>query len=238
MTLPKNRLAVPQVPRQVRGLRLRRPLAVLDLETTGTNPSQDRIVEISILRLSLNGSEELLGRRVNPQVPIPAEATAVHGISDADVAGEPTFSELAVEIAAFLKDCDIAGFNVIRFDLPMLGAEFQRVGVDFSREGRSVVDAMTIFHQKEPRDLAGASMFYLGRDMVDAHSSESDARTTLDVLAAQLERYAHCLRKSKNSTNFVIQLTRPGLIRRANSDGPTTKQSSRLENTRDEACRS
>ena len=189
MNLPNDRSAAPQEPQQVRGLLLRRPLATLDLETTGTDPSNDRIVEISILRLSLNGSEELLGRRVNPQVPIPPDASAVHGISDADVAGEPTFSELAVEIAAFLEDCDIAGFNVIRFDLPMLEAEFQRVGVDFSREGRSVVDAMAIFHQKEPRDLAGASKFYLGRDMVDAHSSESDARTTLDVLTAQVERY-------------------------------------------------
>ncbi len=189
MSFPKDRPAASQEPRQVRGLLLRRPLAVLDLETTGTNPSQDRIVEISILRLSPDGSEELLSQRVNPRVPIPSDATAVHGISDADAAGAPTFSEEAAEIASFLEGCDLAGFNVTRFDLPMLEAEFQRAGFNFSREGRSVIDVMTIFHQKEPRDLAGASKFYLGRDMVDAHSSESDARTALDVLTAQVERY-------------------------------------------------
>ena len=189
MSVPQEPPAALPEPQVVRGLRLPRPLAVLDLETTGTDPSKDRIVEISILRLSLDGSEELLGRRVNPQVPIPADAMAVHRISDADVEGEPTFAQLATEIEKFLKGCDLAGYNVIRFDLPMLEAEFQRAGVDFSRKGRAVVDAMAIFHRKEPRDLAAAARIYLGRAMPETHSSETDARTTLDVLAAQVERY-------------------------------------------------
>ena len=184
-----DRPAAMSEPQLVRGLRLRRPLAALDLETTGTTPSSDRIVEISILRLALDGSEKLLRRRVNPQVPIPEGATAVHGITDIDVAGEPTFAELAEEIEDFLEGCDLAGFNVTRFDLPMLEAEFQRAGITFPREGRSVVDAMTIFHLKEPRDLAAAARFYLDRPMPEVHTSETDARATLDVLSAQVQRY-------------------------------------------------
>ncbi len=188
MSSLKDRLNALRGPRQVRGLLLRRPLAVLDLETTGTNPTNDRIVEISILRLSLDGSEKLLRRRVNPQVPIPPDATAVHRISDADVAGEPTFAELATQIQDFVKDRDLAGFNVTRFDLPMLEAEFRRADVDFSRQGRAVVDAMTIFHIKERRDLA-AAQFYLDRAMPEVHASETDVRTTLDILSAQVQRY-------------------------------------------------
>ena len=184
-----DRSAAMSEPQVVRGLRLRRPLAALDLETTGTDPSTDRIVEISILRLSLDGSEKLMRQRINPQVPIPSDATAVHGISDADVSGEPTFAELASEIMDFLKDCDLAGFNVIRFDLPLLEAEFRRAGIEFSREGRSVVDAMTIFHEKERRDLAAAAQFYLDRAMPEVHTSETDVRATLDILSAQVQRY-------------------------------------------------
>ena len=185
-----DRSAAMSEPQLVRGLRLRRPLAALDLETTGTTPSSDRIVEISILRLALDGTEKLLRRRVNPQVPIPAGATAVHGITDSDVASEPTFAELTEEIEDFLEGCDLAGFNMTRFDLPMLEAEFQRAGVDFSRQGRSVVDAMAIFHKMEPRDLAAAARFYLGRPMPEVHTSETDVRATLDVLSAQVQRYA------------------------------------------------
>ena len=181
--------ALQQPPRRVRGLFLSRPLAVFDLETTGVSPAVDRIIEITIIRLALDGSETVLHMRLNPDVPIPPDATAVHRITDEDVAGEPTFAAVAAEIYAFLEGCDLAGFNVIRFDLPMLEAEFERAGVEFSREGRAVVDAMTIFHEREPRNLAGAARFYLEREMPEVHTSESDARATLDVLSAQLQRY-------------------------------------------------
>lgn len=189
MSFFRDRLAALRGHPQTRGLRLRRPLAVLYLETIGTDPAKDRLVEISILRLSPDGSEKLVSRRVNPQVPIPADATAVHRISDADVAGEPIFAELAREIKDFLKDCDLAGFNVIRFDLPILEAEFQRAGVDFSREGCSVVDAMAIFHMKEPRDLAATARLCLDRTMPEVHTSETDVRATLEILGAQVQRY-------------------------------------------------
>jgi DNA polymerase-3 subunit epsilon len=170
-------------------LKLRRPLALVDLESTGTLPSSDRIVEIAILRVNPDGGEDFRCKRVNPGVPIPAEATAIHGITDADVASEPAFAAYARSLSDFLTDCDIAGFNVARFDLPMLEAEFRRAGVTFSREGRAVIDAMAIFHQKERRDLAAAVRFYCGRDFPEAHSSEDDVRATADVLRAQLERY-------------------------------------------------
>lgn len=185
----KDRFAV-LLGRRVHGLRLRRPLAVFDLESTGRAPYVDRIIEITIIRLSPDGSERALHQRVNPQVPIPPDATAVHGITDADVAGAPTFAALASEIKDFLEGCDLAGYNVIRFDLPLLEAEFQRAGVEFSRQGRAVVDAMTIFHLKEPRDLAAAARFYLGRTMPEVHTSETDARATLDILSAQVQRYS------------------------------------------------
>ena len=189
MSFFKDRLAALRGPRSVHGLRLRRPLAVIDLETTGTTPAADRIVEIAIIRLSRDGGEDTLSWRINPQVPIPPEATAVHAITDADVAGEPTFAKQAQKIAAFLRGCDLAGFNVIRFDLPMLEAEFQRAGIDFSRKGRSVVDAMAIFHRKEPRDLAAAARLYLDRPMPEIHTSETDVQATLDILSAQVQRY-------------------------------------------------
>lgn len=170
-------------------LKLRRPLAFVDLESTGTSPFSDRVVEIAILKISPDGAEDFRCKQVNPGVPIPAEATAVHGITDADVADEPPFRAYARSLNEFLSDCDIAGFNVARFDLPMLEAEFRRAGVAFSREGRAVIDAMAIFHQKEPRDLAAAVRLYCGRDFPEAHSSEDDVRAAADVLRAQLERY-------------------------------------------------
>ncbi len=171
------------------GLNLRRPLAFVDLETTGTSPTSDRVVEIAILKVHPDGTEDFRCNRVNPGVPIPSEATAVHGISDAEVADEPPFASYARSLNDFLVDCDIAGFNVAGFDLKMLEAEFRRAGVAFSREGRTVIDAMAIFHQKEPQDLAAAVRFYCGRDFPEAHSSEDDARAAADVLRAQLERY-------------------------------------------------
>ncbi len=173
----------------MQGLNLRRPLAYVDLETTGTSPATDRVVEIAIFKVFPDGTEDFRRRRVNPGVPIPAGATAIHGISDADVADEPPFAYNAASLNDFLTDCDIGGFNVAGFDLKMLEVEFRRAGVDLSREGPAVVDSMRMFHLKEPRDLQAAVRFYCGRDFPEAHSSEDDARAAADVLQAQLERY-------------------------------------------------
>ncbi len=170
-------------------LSLRRALAFFDLETTGTNPAEDRIVEISVLKVHPDGSEELKTRRLNPGVPIPRGAFEVHGISDEDVANEPRFAQVAASLADFLADCDLGGFGVTRFDVPLLIAEFERAGVEFSIRDRSIVDALTIFHQREPRNLDAALRFYCGEALEDAHSAEADIRATYRVLLGQLERY-------------------------------------------------
>ena len=173
----------------IQHLKLRRPLVFLDVESTGTAVSSDRIVEIATLRLYPDGSEEFRCCRVNPGVPIAAEATAVHGISDADVVGEPAFGVYAKSLLWSLTDCDFAGFGIVRFDLPLLQAEFQRVGIEFAWRNRAVIDAMAIFHTMERRDLAGAVRFYLDRGFPRAHAAEEDVRATVDVLCAQLQRY-------------------------------------------------
>lgn len=168
---------------------LERPLAVFDLETTGTMPQKDRIVEIAILKIEPEGRRETLCHRVNPEMPIPREATAIHGITDADVAAEPTFRQLAPGLAEFLTSCDLAGFNLIRFDLPLLRHEFERASIPFRMAGRRLVDALTIFHHKEPRNLAAAHRFYCGEEFDEAHSAAADVRATYRVLLGQLRRY-------------------------------------------------
>lgn len=170
-------------------LRLQRPLVFLDVESTGVSASSDRIVEIAALRISPDGSEEYRCMRVNPGIPIPADATAIHGITDADIADEPPFTAHAKALWQFLNECDFAGFGVARFDLPLLEAEFGRAGLQFAWRSRRVVDAMAIFHNKERRDLPAAVGFYLGRDFDSAHAAGQDVRATLEVLCAQLERY-------------------------------------------------
>jgi len=172
-------------------LKLEKPLAFFDLETTGVNVAVDRIVEISIIKVFPDGSRETLTKRVNPTIPILPEATEVHGITDADVANEPTFSEIAREVSAFLTGCDMAGYNIMRFDLPMLVEEMLRAGAKhFPKEGARFVDAMSIFHHFEKRDLEAALKFYCDKDIVDAHSAEADALAVVDVLGAQIDRYA------------------------------------------------
>ncbi len=171
--------------------RLSRPLAFLDLETTGLNPAKDRIIELAVIRVSPNGDVEERVRRFHPGIPIPPEATAIHGITDEDVVHEPPFAARAKALAEFLESCDLAGFNLRRFDLPILLREFRRAGVPFSVEGRRLVDVQTIFHREEPRDLSAAARFYLGREHKEAHSALGDIRTTAAVLAAQLQRYPH-----------------------------------------------
>jgi DNA polymerase-3 subunit epsilon len=170
-------------------LDLERPLAFFDLETTGTDPQRDKIVEIAIVRLELDGGREATTRRIHPERPIPAEATAVHGIRDEDVSGAPTFGQVAREILDVLQDADLAGFNVRRFDVPLLDREFRDCGLDLALVKRRIVDAMTIFHKKEPRDLTAAVRFFLDRDHAGAHGAEADVQASIEVLEAQLARY-------------------------------------------------
>lgn len=170
-------------------LALERPLVFFDLETTGTDPQQDRIVEISVLRIAPDGTREIRTRRLNPGRPIPADATAVHGIRDEDVRDEPSFGQIARSLLEFLGDADLAGFNVRRFDVPLLDREFRDCGQDLGLAGRRVLDAMTIFHRKEPRHLAAAVRFYLGRDHEGAHGAQADTEAAAEVFEAQLARY-------------------------------------------------
>lgn len=170
-------------------LKLKRPLAFFDLETTGVLVSNDRIVEVSILKVSPGGKEETLTMKVNPEMPIPAESSMFHGIYDEDVKDLPTFRERAQEIADFIGDADLAGYNSNKFDVPMLMEEFLRAGVDFSLEGRSFVDVQNIFHQMEQRTLKAAYKFYCNENLDNAHTAEADVKATYEVLKAQLSKY-------------------------------------------------
>lgn len=170
-------------------LQLKRPIVFFDLETTGTNITADRIVEISIIKVNPDGSTVEKTRRVNPGMHIPAEATAIHHITDADVVSEPRFEQLANSLARFIIGCDIAGFNSTRFDVPLLDEEFRRAGIDFDFSGVKFVDVQNIYHKKEPRTLSAAYRFYCDGDLENAHQANADTRATLDVLMAQLEKY-------------------------------------------------
>ena len=170
-------------------LQLKRPLAVLDLETTGTSVFTDRIVEIAILKLLPNGESMSIRHRVNPEMPIPPSSTAVHGITDADVALEPTFKRLALRIREFLKDCDLAGYNIRRFDMPLLKKEFERTGTPLNDADMHVIDVQTIFHTREPRDLTAAFRYYCDKEHTGAHGALADVEATAEILMAQLTRY-------------------------------------------------
>ncbi len=170
-------------------LKLKKPLAFFDLETTGVNVAEDRIVEISVIKLNPDGTEEVLTELVNPGMPIPAEAAAVHGITDAKVADKPTFKELAPKIKSFIGNADLSGFNCLKFDVPLLVEEFLRNDEDFEMKGRKVVDVQNIFHKMEQRTLVAAYKFYCNGDLTDAHSAEADTRATMEVLLAQVDRY-------------------------------------------------
>ncbi len=170
-------------------LKLKRPIAFLDLETTGINVSSDRIVELSVLKISPNGKEEWMSTRINPEIPIPAKVIAIHGITDSDVANAPTFKEVAKKLAAFLEGCDLAGYNAIKFDIPVLAEEFLRINIDFNFLKRRYVDVQVIFHKKELRTLAAAYQFYCYKNLEGAHGSKADTAATYEVLKAQLDRY-------------------------------------------------
>lgn len=168
---------------------LKRPLAIFDLETTGVNVATDRIVEICIIKSYPDGSEETKTLRINPEKPIPLESSLIHGIYDEDVANAPTFKMVAQEVADFIGDADLGGFNSNKFDIPLLMEEFCRANVAFDIECRFFVDVQNIFHQMEQRTLKAAYKFYCDKDLINAHSAEADVRATLEVLKAQVERY-------------------------------------------------
>lgn len=170
-------------------LKLKRPIAFLDLETTGINVASDRIVEISVLKISPNGKEEWMSTRVNPEMPIPPKSTAIHGIRDEDVASSPSFREIGKNLASFLEGCDLAGYNAIKFDIPVLAEEFLRDNIDFNFRKRRYVDVQVIFHKKEQRTLSAAYLFYCKKELEGAHGSKADTAATYEVLKSQLDRY-------------------------------------------------
>ena len=170
-------------------LKLTRPICFFDLETTGINVAKDRIVEIAILKVFPNGNKESKTWLVNPEMVIPEESIAVHGITNEKVASEPTFKELSKEIYKMIKDSDLGGFNSDRFDIPLLAEEMLRADIDFDMKNTVSVDVQTIFHKMEKRTLSAAYKFYCDKDLTDAHSAEADTNATYEVLLSQLERY-------------------------------------------------
>jgi len=170
-------------------LNLTRPLAFFDLEATGLNIGADRIVEIAILKVNPDGSQEFKCTRINPGIPIPYETSMIHNIFDQDIQDAPTFKQVAQEYADFLNDCDLAGYNSNKFDIPLLMDEFLRTSVDFDLESRRFIDVQNIFHQMEQRTLKAAYLFYCGKPIENAHSAEADIRATYEVLLAQLDKY-------------------------------------------------
>lgn len=183
-------------------LKLTRPICFFDLETTGTNVAQDRIVEISILKVYPNGNKESKTWLVNPEVKIPKEVVEIHGISNEKVANEPTFKELSKEIYNMIKGSDLGGFNSDRFDIPLLAEEMLRAEVDFDMKHMVSVDVQTIFHKMEKRTLEAAYKFYCDKDLKDAHSAEADTLATYEVLLSQLERYPELENNIKKLAEF------------------------------------
>ena len=170
-------------------LNLSRPLIFFDLETTGTNVTQDRIVEFSYIKVYPDGREEKKSRRINPEMPIPAASTAVHHITDEDVKNEPSFRQIAKSLNEIFEGCDIAGFNSNKFDVPLLMEEFSRCGINFDISGRHFIDVQNIFHKMEQRTLVAAYRFYCGKELEGAHSALADTQATLEVLKEQIQKY-------------------------------------------------
>ena len=170
-------------------LNLNRPLVFMDLETTGIRVATDRIVELCLLRVNPDGSTKIKTLRINPGIPIPAEATEIHHITDDDVKDCPAFARVARDLSEFMENCDIAGYNSNHFDIPLIMEEFLRAGVDFDLKGRRFVDIQNIFHKMEPRNLTAAYKFYCNSELEKAHSAEADTIATYEILKAQLDRY-------------------------------------------------
>lgn len=180
-------------------LNLKKPIAFFDLETTGINVAKDRIVEISILKINPNQSEETLTMKINPTVPIPKETSEIHGIYEADIKDSPTFAQAAKQILKFIEGCDLAGFNSNKFDIPLLAEEFLRVDVDFNAKNRKFIDVQVIFHKKEQRTLSAAYKFYCKAELTDAHTAEADTKATYEILKSQLDMYDDL----KNDIDFL-----------------------------------
>lgn len=170
-------------------LALKKPIIFFDLEATGTDTGTDRIVEIAMIKLNPNGTRDKYVKRINPTIPISAEATSIHGISNEDVKGCPTFKQVAKEISEWMKGCDLGGYNAVRFDIPMLAEELLRAGVNVDFTERQFVDAQQIFFKMESRTLAAAYEFYCNKQLTNAHSAEADIEATVEVLEAQLDKY-------------------------------------------------
>lgn len=170
-------------------LQLTRPIAFIDLETTGVNLATDRIIEIAIVKISPDKSKTVKHFIVNPQMPIPKSSSEIHGFTDEDVKDAPTFKSIANEIKQFIDNADISGYNSNKFDIPLLMEEFLRAGIDFDMSNRKLVDVQTIFHMMERRNLSAAYKFYCEKDLIDAHSAEADATATWEILESQLNRY-------------------------------------------------
>jgi len=185
---------------------LKRPLAFIDLETTGIDIATDKIVEISILKLFPNQNKELKTIRINPGIPIPQSASAVHGISNDDVKDEPEFKSVAKDLATFLEGCDLAGFNSLKFDIPLLVEEFLRADIDFDIHKRRHIDIQNIFHKKEKRTLEAAYLFYCDKTLENAHSAEADTLATFEVLEAQLDKYDDL----ENDVEFLADFSKRG----------------------------
>lgn len=184
-------------------LQLIRPLAFIDLETTGINLSVDRIVEIAVVKLQTDGTRVVKRRLINPQMPIPQASSDVHGITDEMVKDAPAFKQVANEIRQFLDHCDLAGYNSNRFDLPMLVEEFLRAGLDFDIADRQLLDVQKVYHMMEPRTLSAAYKFYCDKTLDNAHSAEADAAATCEILISQLKRYPQLGNSVESIIKFV-----------------------------------
>jgi len=184
-------------------LQLKKPLVFFDLETTGVNIAKDRIVEIAVLKAMPNGELLAHSRRIHPEMPIPYESSVIHGIYDDDVKDAPKFKQIARNLAQILEGADLAGFNVIKFDVPMLVEEFLRAGIDFDIKNRKLIDAQRIFHLMEPRNLAAALRFYCQEELHNAHSAAADTMASFQVLEAQIMRYQDVEIEDEKGNKYV-----------------------------------
>lgn len=190
-------------------LNLKNPIVFFDLETTGINVSTDRIVELTYLKVEPNGNKTSKTIKINPEMHIPEQSSAIHGIYDQDVADCPTFRQIAANLAKDIEGCDLAGFNSVNFDIPLLVEEFLRVGVDIDLKKRKFVDVMVIFYKKEPRNLAAAYKFYCDKTLENAHSSEADTLATFEILEEQLNKYPIWKIRSTSCRSFRLTTSTP-----------------------------
>lgn len=186
-------------------LQLHRPICFFDIEATGINIAKDRIIEISLLKIYPNGNKEQKNWRIHPGMPIPPQATAIHGIQDADVADKPLFKAIASEICKMIEDADLAGYNSNRFDIPLLAEELLRAGSSFDVRKHKTIDVQVIFHKMEPRTLAAAYRYYCQKELTEAHSAQADTFATYEVLQAQLGKYQDLKKDVKSLNEFSYQ---------------------------------